>query len=210
MARARSRKIGPLEAAGPRSWRNWRAKREGARLLYGAEVPLFSDAWFTAEALGHGPYKLLNALARTTRDNQFEWKPALVLRAEHFLPPEIGNMEMTDDEHYHGGWIYDEVAALIALLLGVRIIAGPVEREFGTNDDPLGRPYGHSAAILPTLPARVDSPQIPSLFGTRCLSDLELLSSYPDLPREAATALVKSARLYQQALWVSDTSPETA
>lgn len=210
MARARSRKKRKLAAAGPRSWRNWRAKRDGTKVLTAVELPLFSDAWFTAEALNHGPYKLLNALARTTRGNQFEWKPAIVLRAEHYLPFELGDMKVTDDEHYHGGWLYDEVAALTALLLGVRIVAGPVEREFGYTEDPLGRPRGHSAAVLPVLPVRIDAPQIPALLGTRCLNDLGLLASYPDLSADAATALVKGARLYQQALWVSDSAPEMA
>lgn len=210
MVRARTSPTRQLAAAGPRSWRNWRAKRESAKVLTAVELPLFSDAWFTAEALNLGPYKLLNALARTTRGNQFEWKPAIVLRAEHYLPNELGNMQVTDDEHYHGGGLYDEVAALTALLLGVRIVAGPVEREFGYTEDPLGRPRGHSAAVLPALPPRIDSPQIPALFGSRCLNDLDLFGSYPDLSADAATALIKGARLYQQALWVSDSAPEMA
>lgn len=55
-----------------------------------------------------------------------------------------------------------------------------------------------------------DAPQIPTLFGQRELREISLLDSFPDLDREAAIVLVKSARLYQQALWVCDTTPETA
>jgi hypothetical protein len=201
---------GPLEAAGPRSWRNWLAQLAGARAATAVELPLYSDAWFTAEALDLGPYRLLNALPRTTHGSHFEWKPAIVLRAEHLLTPETGDMSVTDDAHYHGGSLYDEVAALVALHLGVRLVAGPIEREFGYSDDPLGRPRGHSAAVLPTLPARADAPQIPWLFGNRSLADLRLLRTYADVAPDAAFALVKSARLHQQALWVADTSPETA
>jgi hypothetical protein len=210
MAKKKLRRIGPLEAAGPRSWRNWRALADGAIAKTAVELPLFSDAWFTSEALHLGPYKMLNALPRTTYNSRSEWKPAAVLRAEHLLPPEIGDMNITDDAHYHGGTMYDEIAALSALILGVRLVAGPIEREFGYTEDPLGRPRGHSAAIFPALPNQVDAPQIPMLSGDRCLADLSILKSYPNLPPDAAFALVKSARLYQQALWVSDTSPETA
>ncbi len=209
MARSR-RKKGPLEAAGPRSWRNWRGQRTGARAATAVELPLYSDARFTAEALNLGPYALLNALPGSTHGSHFEWKPAVVLRAEHLLPLETGDMSVTDDEHCHGVSMYDEVAALVALHLGVRLVAGPIERQFRYNEDPLGRPGGHSAAVLPTLPGRADAPQIPSLFGNRSLADLRLLRTYVDLALDAASALVKSARLHQQAVWVADTSPETA
>jgi hypothetical protein len=185
------------EPAAPGSWRNWRANREGADLLGIVELKLFSDAWFIGEALGHGPYSFLNPVPRTTRGRQFEWKPAVVLRAEHYLPANIGNMQVTEDDHYHGGSLYDEVAALVALLFGARIIAGPIDREFGYDADPLGRPRAHSSELLPTLPVQVDAPQIPTLFGQRELREISLLDSFPDLDREAAIVLVKSARLYQ-------------
>jgi hypothetical protein len=193
----------------PLSWRNWRAKREGAPSLAMIELNLFSDAWFVAEARDHGPYSILNAIAHTTQaGGLYEWKPALVLRIENFLPGDRPDMSVTFDDHYHGGWFPDEVAALIALILGARISAGPVNREFEPDGDPLGRPRAHSAGRLPVLPPRTEAPQIPSLLGQRDLRHLGLINTLPDLSPEAAIALIKSARLYQQALWVSDTSPE--
>jgi hypothetical protein len=50
----------------PRMWRNWQASFEGAPRLGITECSLFSDARFVAEAIGYGPYSLLNPVARTT------------------------------------------------------------------------------------------------------------------------------------------------
>lgn len=197
--------------SGPACWRNWRAARERASLLATVEVSFFSDAWFVGFEAVHGPYRILNALPDTSRrGGMYEWKPGLVLRAKHHIVPSRGDLRRTDDSQYHGGWIYDEVAALLALVLGARIVAGSVERMFGMfgDTDPMGRPRGQSSAVRPTLPARTDEPTIPALFGQRGLEDASLLGTFADLSAEAATGLVKSARAYQQALWICDTSPE--
>lgn len=196
------------ELDAPRAWRNWRAmanlEKRGVN-----EYPLYSDAWFTAEAREKGPYSVLNALPRTTHvGGQFEWKPALVLRVAHHLPSEIRDTSVTSKKHYHGGWLADEVAALLSLELGLRIIAGPANREFDEQDDPLGRPRAYAADLLPTLPARASFPQIPSLFAQCCLNEVSLFDTLPTLSAKAATALIKSARSYQQALWIADTAPE--
>jgi hypothetical protein len=119
-------------------------------------------------------------------------------------------MSVTVAEHYHGGWLEDEVAALVALIFGARIVAGPVEREFEDRGDPLGRPRTHSAGRLPILPQRLQGPQIPPLFSQHDLREISLLRTLPAMPAETATALVKSARIYQQALWLADTAPELA
>ena len=194
----------------PLSWHNWHAMQSGLPLHGIYECSLFSDAWFIAEALGKGPYDIVNALPSTSHaGGMYEWKPALVLRFSIFVPTELPDMSRTDDDHYHGGWLPDEIAALTALILGARISAGPVEREFDGRD-PLGRPRAHSASRLPILPPSMAAPQIPSLFEQRDLRKLDLIDNFPGLAAGAATALVKSARLYQQALWVSDMSPETS
>lgn len=195
--------------AGPLMWRNWRAGMEGDPARGVVELKLFTDAWIIAEA-AHGPYAFLNTVPHIATGGMFDLKPAIALRVEQYLPPEIGDMSVTSDDHYHGGWHYDEVAAIASLILGARIVAGPVDREFGYDADPLGRSRAHALALLPTLPARTASPQIPWLFEQRDLRDLGLLESFPGLDIPAAVALIKSARLFQQALWISDTTPETA
>jgi hypothetical protein len=195
----------------PRSWRNWQASLDGAPKLGITEYSLFSDAWFIADARDYGPYSILNTVARTTyRGGSYEWKPALVLRVEHHLPGEHPDMTVTSFDHYHGGWLEDEVAALLALICGARIVAGPIQREFEEHGDPLGRPRAHSAASLPTLSHWAQKPQIPSLQGERDLRDVTLLMAFPALKPEAANALVKAARSYQQALWMADSAPELA
>lgn len=195
----------------PRMWRNWQASLEGAPRLGITECSLFSDAWFVAEAIGYGPYSLLNPVARTTfAGGMYEWKPALTLRVDQHLPGEHPDMNVTDAEHYHGGWLEDEVAALVALIFGARVIAGPITREFEDHGDPLGRPRTHSTGILPAQPPRLQAAQIPTLLGQRDLREIGVLSTLPDMTAETATALVKSARSYQQALWLADTAPELA
>ena len=92
----------------------------------------------------------------------------------------------------------------------MRIQAGPIDREWGFDPDPLGRPRTHSAEFEPGLPTSTRGQQIPHLRRVCSLDDLERLRSYPGLPATSATALVKSARLYQQALWNADASPELA
>lgn len=195
----------------PRMWRNWQASLEGAPRLGITECSFFSDAWFVAEAIGYGPYSLLNPVARTTfAGGMYEWKPALTLRVDQHLPGEHPDMNVTDAEHYHGGWLEDEVAALVALIFGARVIAGPITREFEDHGDPLGRPRTHSTGILPAQPPRLQAAQIPTLLGQRDLREIGLLSTLPDMTAETATALVKCARSYQQALWLADTAPELA
>lgn len=197
-------------APAPRSWRNWQAVRNGTAPSQIAEMRLYSDAWFIAEADGFGPYSFLNPVPATRRGSMYELKPGVVLRVGLALPPDAGMPLVTSDDHYHGGNLFDEVAALASLLIEARLIAGPVDREFGTSADPLGRPRSHDASYIPMLPTSNQAPQIPRLHGQRDLRDLVDFASYPLLTPVAATALVKAARLYQNALWIADSAPETA
>lgn len=199
----------PIEMDGPISWRNWKAQQNESPILGAYELKLYSDAWFVADSRNLGPYSFLNGVPRYGSAGRFVIKPCIVLRVEDYLPREMPDLSVTNDDDYHGGWLNDELAALSALLLDARIVAGPVEREFGGfSDDPLGRPITHAADLLPILPVGAESPQIPRLLGQRNLADLAALTRYPALDAKTARALIKSARLYQQALWISDTSPE--
>lgn len=196
-------------ADGLHLWANWQAKRSGAPLRGIVELKLFTDAWIIAEA-SHGPYFFINAVPYTVRGERFGLTPSIALRVEHYLAPDLSDMSVTSDDHYHGGWLYDEAAALLALVLGARIVAGPVDREFGYNPDPLGQPRAHALALLPALPTRAEAPQISWLFEDRDLRDIALFETFADLDSAVAVSLIKSARLFQQALWVCDATPETA
>ena len=194
----------------PRSWSNWQAAREGTKPLQIVEMRLYSDARFTAEAYDFGPYSFLNTVPRTRHGTMYDLKPGIVLRSGLMLMPDASIPRVTSDDHYHGGTLFDEVAALAALLLEVRLIAGPIDREFGMNSDPLGRPRAHDASFMPLLPTANQRPQIPRLNGQRALTDLARLATYPLLSAAVAVALVKAARLYQNALWIADSAPETS
>ena len=180
-------------------------------MLSGFEMKLFSEARFVADAPDHGPYDFLNSIVIPAFESDtFILKPGITLRTEWYLPSQVSPMKATDDDHYHGGWHDDELAALVGLIFGVRIAAGPVDRDFATGSDPLGRPRAYASSFAPNLPALTQRPQIPSIFGTRDLRDISLIDSFPELERDGATCLVKSARLYQQALWISDSAPEVS
>lgn len=198
---------GPLQAA-PRSWSNWQAARKGTEASQIVEMRLYSDAWFVSHAYDLGPYSFLNTLAHAGHGSISDLKPGIVLRSALMLKPDVGIPLVTSDDHYHGGTLFDEVTALAALLLEVRLIAGPIEREFGRDADPLGRPRAYGASFMPFLPTSNQRPQIPRLHGQRVLTDLARLATYPLLSAAAAVALVKAARLYQNALWIADSSPE--
>jgi hypothetical protein len=118
---------------------------------------------------------------------------------------------MTDDfEHYHGGDFIDEMAALVSLFLGIRMQAGPVDREFVPGGDPLGTPIQSRSKAAPVLPAPAGAPQIPRLRKECNLLDLKSLESFPTRGVREANALVKAARMYQQAVWVCDSDPALA
>ncbi|MDQ0840298.1 hypothetical protein [Sphingomonas faeni] len=193
----------------PRSWLNWQAHREKSGAIQISELRLYSDAEFIAEAYDFGPYSFLNALAHT-RANVRSLKPGIVLRAEWLLKADMRVPFHTNDNHYHGGDIFDEVAALVSLLLDARIMAGPVDREFKPGEDPLGRPRGYDATYLPLLPISQRAPQLPHLHGMRDLRSLADFATLPLLTPDGAAALIKAARLFQNALWVADSTPENA
>ncbi|MFZ4748661.1 MAG: hypothetical protein ACOYLK_17545, partial [Sphingomonas sp.] len=178
--------------------------------LLHADPQLYSDAWFVAEAYNLGPYSFLNTLPATRAGRMYDLKPGIVLRAEWLLVHEARVAMETDDDHYHGGSAFDEMASLASLVLDARIVAGPIDRTFTTGEDPLGRPRGHDTTLLPLLSTAIQRPQIPRLQGQRDLRELSEIVSYPSLPADGAAALVKSARLFQNALWIADSAPETA
>lgn len=202
-----------IDTSGPISWRNWRAFLAGDPMLGIVELSLFSDAWFIAEARSHGPYDFVNPVTFTGRNDMYVMKPAIVLRVQDHMENEHPDMRVTADEDYHGGWLFDEIAALSGLILGARISAGPVQREFGFDwreQDPLGRPRTHTPDQFPSLPPSSHAPLIADLMGQRDLRRLDRLRRFPHLTAPIARTLVKSSRLYQQALWISNSAPEIA
>jgi hypothetical protein len=193
---------------GPISYENWKAEEKGEEVQYCVEFPLFTDAYVTGEITHeYGPYQVLNT---TPQFKPQLIAPALILRIEEHLKndPTRKTMIKTDTTFYHGGWLADEIAALFSLNLGIRLKAGGATRRFEPGGDPKGRPEIlslHKDPVFIKNPAY--RPVIPYDTDTYCINDAHTLRSYPKLSPTDAVALVKAARLYQDALWISEFQP---
>jgi len=204
----------PLE--GPWGFVNWREFLAGAPEIETSECELFSDAHFTGHLYDAGsPYQVLNMIAMD--DGQA--RAALTLRmgmhiGRDVVTEQISAMQRTenaatDRSRFHGGDLRDEVAALLSLALGVRVQAGEFTREFHPGGDPRGLPVAYERR--PSRPfLRSDRRYVvPGVVGTRAL-ETDLLAMYPALPADQATVLLRSARSYQEALWICEIDPNLA
>lgn len=192
--------------AGPLSFDNWRRSiGPGARPTRVIEFPLYSDARITGHiADGFGPYAWLNMVTADDR------RPSVTLRLALFEVEESPDLELrTDDRLYHGGGLADELAALASLALCARVKAGGASREFVDGGDALGRPVGWAYVPEPQIPERAWI-VVPIARGEKSLSGLARLKVFPSMSSEAAIAFVRSARLFQDALWIADAEPALA
>lgn len=202
------------EPGGPPSYNNWHLRLSGDPSHEAYEVPLYSDAEITSEVSdGLGPYSLINTVASVLQSGFGVLLPTIVLRVEsHFPPgpPSVPRMDETEATRYHGGTLVDEVAALVSLCLGIRLKPGSVERRFGSDKDPRGRPIAYEGRDIPTLLTRRRRPILSEAFGSHSLEEARRISGFPKLSPDQAIALVKAARLYQNAVWISEGEPELA
>jgi hypothetical protein len=192
------------------TYENWTCFAKGEPSTAVVEARLFTDVWLIGELRGLGPYSFLNTVAPT---NPYPGRPrpAVAVRAALHFPKRQWSIGMTDDfEHYHGGDFIDEMAALASLFLGIRMQAGPVDREFVHGGDPFGSPIQWGRKAAPVLPPPAGAPQIPRLRKECNLLDLKSLESFPARGVREANALIKAARMYQQAVWVCDSDPNLA
>jgi hypothetical protein len=196
----------PRSEKGPPLYANWQASLHGKKLIVEYEVPLFSDADIIGAVEGAwGPYDLLNP-SSTRRPSQ-RLAPVLILRfADHIADSmeDYVPMDRTDDTLYHGGTLLDEMAALLSLCLGVRFKPGGVTRVFRPEwRDPKGHPAGWETYEDPILP-----PLVPGALGRRAIRPDLPVATLPALAVDAATALLRSARAYQDGLWLAESHPE--
>ena len=188
------------------SQNNWLKKMRGAAegpclVIY--EHPLYSDAHITGEfRKTQGPYTFLNTIPVPTFDGAVN--TPLVLRAEMHIRPTIPDMSRTDESLYHGGELVDEIVALASLSLGIRLLSGGVSREFGTNDDPYGRPCEWERRPRPSFRIRQNQSILPSVGGSQSMEHLERLETIPQIVPARYVSLVRACKLYQAALWVSE------
>jgi len=205
----------PDLALGPFCQANWLKAKGGDPPQFIFEVPLYSDGWVTGQETGDGlnlgPYQFLNTVPS---DRSFgSARAAVVLRyADHFDPDaDLPKMDKTDSARFHGGYLDDELAALLSLCLGVRFWPSEVTRWIDPPPrSPIGKPRAEPQHSVPTLTIRSRWPVIPSILGPAALGEALPIESLPDIRPELANALVRSARAYQQALWVADSDSSLA
>ncbi len=194
----------------PFTYKNWKAKIEEKPLLSTLEYPLFTDAHITGEITeGYGPYQFINlvpvrnqcGLVQATLMLRFNWHTEMVIFS--------ANEKSTHTKTFHGGWPVDEITALSSLALGVRLKAGDMSREFTPWDKPYGRPRAPAFRLDPVL-LRGDRLVLPTICGTHSLQNLEPLTILPKITSQDAIALIRAARLYQDALWVAESEPSLA
>jgi len=194
---------------GPRVYENWLALHDGKACLSAEEYPLFTDAWITGEAT-QGPYRFLNTVPR---HNSGLIQPAVVLRCDVHVDFPLPDMTKTDANQYHGGSFPDELAALSSLVLGIRLRAGGATRLFEPGGDPKGRPteLGSRPFVSILIRKEASSWVMPSAAeGTHSLDGLNTLGILIKLAPPDATAVVRAARLYQDALWLVESEPSLA
>lgn len=195
------------------SFENWRAFTSISKSGYAYEVPLYSDAPLGFFGDWHaGPYRFYRLAPTNGLESRF--KSILLMRVDVYMTKKdhdwFADLEKTNDAAYHGGYLDDEIAALLCLLLGIRLMPGSITREFGDGSDPRGTPAGSSVVpilaighgdttIIPRLQRSVDIEKFPALFNT-----------YPLLEKPDALMLVKAARQYQKATWYADADPSQA
>ena len=157
------------------------------------EFPLFTDALVIEEA-NLGPYAFLN-----TEDFRGDIvRTAIVLRyaaCDYEAHREQRTYDKSRTELYHGGYAQDELAALASLILGIRLSAGSVSREFKLKGDPLGRPTELGSRDKPFFrtPRNYVIPSTAS--GQHNLQDLQRIEELKDVSQKKAVAIIRSARI---------------
>ncbi len=195
---------------------NWKAKNSGSPELSIHEYPLYTDAEMIPQQLpriaADCPYHFLRM---TTKKNKPGYvRASLILRIHIYDAPKIQGPK-TDTSLYHGGLLEDEIAALASLCYGVRLRAGGKTRqfEFGDGQDPLGTPFAGDQKPIPTLDLNEEQLILPHVAKNMDVLDeeaLERLEWILALSPKQTTALIRAARLYQNALWIAESEPELA
>lgn len=195
-------------AKGSFAYENWIAASTGIQLKSTLEYPLFTDTRIVDQLTdGYGPYKLLNAVPMVRSQVLL---PYIILRLDYHLEYDLGQLEKADTSRYHGGNLNDEIAALISLLLGIRLKSGGYTRYFLPDKDPKGYPAAFHIHEDPTLLKPVDQAIIlpQALKDQHDLKDAALLAKLPHLSPQESITVVRCARLYQDAVWIVESEPE--
>lgn len=191
---------------GPPAYENWIAAVKGEPSQGAFEYPLFTDAGITGEITqGYGPYQFHNPVFSFGRPGLVQ--AAIILRYELHVKFSDPVMTRTDAERYHGGYLTDEIAALSSLALGIRLKAGGITRRFEPTGDPRGKPTAWESRPRPVVLIGSYGLILPVAVGSHSLAEMEPITVLPELSPSDAIALVRAARLYQDALWIAESEP---
>lgn len=195
----------------PLVYSNYKAFQNNEGKLSTMEFPLFSDAQFRGDFVSTDcPYYFYNLVYSRPGAK-------IVLRADIYLSPSM-NMGIESNSHYYcDAFFPHDLTAICSLILGVRLKAGGRTREFSYDGDPLGRPTNHSSIREEQAVIELDKiilnnrHLMPSIvFNPGNLEELKLLISLKKLSSQEITALIRSARLYQDAIWLGESEPQRA
>lgn len=97
---------------------------------------------------------------------------------------------------------------MLSLSLGIRVKSGGSVRRFEPDGDPRGVPEHDSGAIAPQVNHSYSRSSIlPNALGTHTLNEMIHFPMFPKVTAEEAMAIIRSSRIYQEAIWISDTDP---
>jgi hypothetical protein len=194
---------------GPSSYENWKSYNAGSPILYSSEFELYTDTWITGEVTsGLGPYQFFNLVPIGYKTGIV--RAAIVLRYSYHIEFNISEINETDSSRYHGGLPTDEIAALASLLIGCRVYAGGETREFRQGGEPAGRPVSRNFRPIPVVTTGERGFILPHIRGQHSMMPLQKMVSYSNISPKEAIILVRSARLYQDALWIAESEPNLA
>lgn len=170
------------------------------------EFIIYSDSRLIGQVEGGLVYSFLNMIPFET----VGVKPTLTVRALSALDTArmsfIDKKPNTDD--FHGGWLSDEIAALVSLKLGVRAHAGSNVREYNSHTPVYGSPRAEQNPPPPLMPK--GTLIVPSAKKDVEISQLVLINDIYKLAEKDFNSLIKSARNFQDSLWVCESSPNLA
>lgn len=193
---------------GTDAWRNWRAYDAKVPELEYLEAEAHSDRQITGGPVQIGP----TTVHVVIRESE-EIGPALILHTgvHADLMPELvteGGLALADSSRYHGGTMSDEVAALIALELGVRLRVAGTRTLSGRHDGDPGAPIHLEVQRLnrPGRPGRELLPRVTQRPAS--LESLTRSTRFVQLDDSTAVSLVRAAREYESAIWWSNEDPD--
>lgn len=188
---------------------NWSFYLESHECLRMSEFPMYSDVSVIAEVLeGMGPLSFHNALP-LKQEGAGDVVIPVVVRVGFYSRPQHPDFSESSFTHYHGGWLPDEIAALLSLSLGARFFAGDSIRDFDSYDnDPLGKPRFRSGVAPPISHIPTQRRILPEVCQSKDLRDVCFFNNFGKLSPAIAEKVIQCSRQYQNALWVAENNPE--